>query len=261
MKAKGIIQASSGSYGNEELFWGLSTEIEKMVECYLKDRFKIFLDRLFELEKIVEKCCAQSGKNGQLAEATIYISDLIRNIEKSTGELEDWKKELKKNYQNHSQRRAPENLNPNPTETQIQSRNKLITQELIDKKSEILNKINDPGTEKDFRNTCALYEYDKNISASSSPFRKAYQEYKRAYSQVTSLYLTQSGPKLTSLFVYDTETEREENRLLKLPKLLDAGTCITQIPNGELFCFGKANPVSGTALIINEDYDIRMLPS
>ncbi|CAG9330674.1 unnamed protein product [Blepharisma stoltei] len=256
-KAKTIVQTSTDSYENEELLWGLSKEIEKWIECYINDRFKIFLDRLSELEKIVSKL----NKNDQLDEVAKYIFDLIRNVKKSKEELEDKKQDLKKNYQSHSQKRAPEILNPNPTGTQIQARSKSIIQELIKKKSEILNKINDPWTEQDFRKTCALYEHDKNLTGSNSQFFKAYQEYKRAYNQTSSIYLTRDNSKTTSLFVYNTETEKEENRLLHFPNSLNSGTCIAQIPNGELFCFGKADPVSGTALIIDGDYNVRMLPS
>ncbi|CAG9313485.1 unnamed protein product [Blepharisma stoltei] len=61
--------------------------------------------------------------------------------------------------------------------------------------------------------------------------------------------------------IYDTENDSKEVRILETPEPLDWGTCIAQLPNGNLFCFGKDYPYSGISLIIDENYRVRQLPS
>ncbi|CAG9335761.1 unnamed protein product [Blepharisma stoltei] len=74
-------------------------------------------------------------------------------------------------------------------------------------------------------------------------------------------YLIPYKHNQTNLFIYDTESERETVQVLSAPEILNFGTCITLLPNGELFCFGKIDPYSGISLIIDQNFDIRVLPS
>ncbi|CAG9331325.1 unnamed protein product [Blepharisma stoltei] len=46
---------------------------------------------------------------------------------------------------------------------------------------------------------------------------------------------------------------------LDIPEELNRGTCIAQLPNGDLFCYGK-DPSSGISLIIDKNCKIQMLP-
>ncbi|CAG9336095.1 unnamed protein product [Blepharisma stoltei] len=138
--------------------------------------------------------------------------------------------------------------------------NKLLTiQDLKAKTSEILSKAkNDPETEQDFRRICSLYETQS--SSSDQSLFQAYQEYVDAYRKITSLYLIDKNNERTILTIYGTENDREETCELETPEMLDHGTCIAQLPNGELFCFGKWQP-SGIAFILDRNLKFRRLPS
>ncbi|CAG9325279.1 unnamed protein product [Blepharisma stoltei] len=132
-------------------------------------------------------------------------------------------------------------------------------QELREKRSEILNRPNDPELEQDFRRICSKFSTD--IYADDPTLQQAYQDYTNAYRQKTSLYkIIKDYENRTNLIIYDTENDSEEVRIVETPEPLDFGTCIAQLPNGNLFCFGNSQH-SGVSLIIDENYKVRELPS
>ncbi|CAG9312345.1 unnamed protein product [Blepharisma stoltei] len=133
-----------------------------------------------------------------------------------------------------------------------------ILQELREKRSEILNRPNGRELEQDFRRTCSKYISD--VCADDPALQQAYQDYINAYRQKTSLYTINDDDNRTKLIIYDTENDRREDRIIETPEPLDNTTCIAQLPNGNLFCYGKY-PGSGVSLIIDEDYRVRELPS
>jgi len=62
----------------------------------------------------------------------------------------------------------------------------------------------------------------------------------------------------TKLNIYDTETQNANSKLLNISEVLDAGTCIAQIPNGRLFCFGNS-AISDISLLIDEELRVQTL--
>ncbi|CAG9320684.1 unnamed protein product [Blepharisma stoltei] len=120
----------------------------------------------------------------------------------------------------------------------------------------IMNQANNLKAEENFRKACFLY---KESSISSSEITEAFQEYVRAYNQLTSLYLIRRLNKTVNLIVYNTENEIEEVKTLGTPEI-DSTTCLARLPNGDLFCFGNYE-LSGITLIIDNNHRIRLLPS
>ncbi|CAG9331999.1 unnamed protein product [Blepharisma stoltei] len=128
------------------------------------------------------------------------------------------------------------------------------------KTAEILSKPNNPELEIDFRRTCL--EIKANSSLYDPPLMQAYQDYLKAYQQKTSLYnITVDQNSRINLHIYSTETEtQEEAKNLQIPEPLDMTTCITQLPNGKLFCFGS-NRLPGITVLIDVNGGVEVLPS
>ncbi|CAG9321994.1 unnamed protein product [Blepharisma stoltei] len=119
--------------------------------------------------------------------------------------------------------------------------------------SALLARPNSAKAEKDFRSTVSVYE-NKTLDPLIA---QAYQEYVKVYHQATSLYrVTPDDDGKNMLLIYDTENEKEEEKELKIPLKLNSVKTITQLPNGELFCFSESNPV-----IIDKKYGFRVLPA
>ncbi|CAG9314776.1 unnamed protein product [Blepharisma stoltei] len=128
----------------------------------------------------------------------------------------------------------------------------LDPQDLKAKTSVILSSANSPEIEWDYRRTCSLYE--KQSSASALDLQEAFQGYLNAYHQISSLYLIREANKKANLCIYNTESEKEIRKPLKFPKKVNITTCIAQLPNGKLFCFG------GIAFTISDDFSVIELP-
>ncbi|CAG9312388.1 unnamed protein product [Blepharisma stoltei] len=129
---------------------------------------------------------------------------------------------------------------------------------LRNKSAEILSKPNNPELEMDFRATClALYI---NPSLYEPPLMHACQNYLNTCQHGKSLYNLKQDYKETNLIIYNTETETQEVKILQTPQKLDLTTCITQLPNGKLFCFGNNKP-SGIAVLIDRNGGVEVLPS
>ncbi|CAG9322832.1 unnamed protein product [Blepharisma stoltei] len=131
---------------------------------------------------------------------------------------------------------------------------------LRNKTAEILSRPNNSELEIDFRTTCSTIK--ANSSLYDPPLIQAYQDYLKAYQLKTSLYniTRDKGSRRTYLTIYNTETETQEVKTLQTPEPLDGSTCITQLPNGKLFCFGN-NTSSGITVLIDVDGGAEVLPS
>ncbi|CAG9319815.1 unnamed protein product [Blepharisma stoltei] len=192
------------------------------------------------------------------------ISLIINENRESLKEPENAKKPIKKSPGKeksllNSQISTPTNdLNNKPKETES-ALNLIDT--LRNKRAEILSRANNPELEIDFRATCSAIQVDSTLY--DPPLMQAYQAYINAHQQKTCLYtITENvDNNRNNLIIYNTETETEEAEFLELPESVDWGTCIAQIPNGKLFCFGKANPVSGITVLIDMNGGIEVLPS
>ncbi|CAG9325004.1 unnamed protein product [Blepharisma stoltei] len=124
------------------------------------------------------------------------------------------------------------------------------------KTSAILSKAcNDAETEQDFRRICSIY--GKQSPSSNSKLIEAYLEYISAYHKITTLHIFGESSEGTNLIAYNTENELENIKLLNTTSPWDCSTCIAQIPNGELFCFGAYYPDLGNALLIKKNYEVR----
>ncbi|CAG9335574.1 unnamed protein product [Blepharisma stoltei] len=55
----------------------------------------------------------------------------------------------------------------------------------------------------------------------------------------------------TKLVIFDTESLQINYKAIKTPEALSDGTCIAQLPNNELFCYGNYSPLSGVTITIN----------
>ncbi|CAG9318187.1 unnamed protein product [Blepharisma stoltei] len=74
------------------------------------------------------------------------------------------------------------------------------------------------------------------------------------------LYLTDKGTNnLTKLIIYDTETRQQEIKLIETPEPLNMFTCIVELPDSKIFCFGS-NPGSGVCYIIDKLQNIQLMP-
>ncbi|CAG9334690.1 unnamed protein product [Blepharisma stoltei] len=269
-KVKKIIPENPSSYNNPKLFYGLSQELERIIECFIKDKFESFLNaRLSNIEKTLEEHDKAINSNTELSsnQQSEVFSDLLSQIEKRNREFDNWKLELEN---------KAISVNPqiNQIAEDIEKRLSILNEkqkivenwirdlqlQLQDKTSELLNTNNELKLERDFRKVCFPYENElRSICSSIAPLSQAYQDYIKAFHHKSSLYLVAKVNDSTNLFIYDTENEREEVKVLKTPEILSTGTCWAKIPNGGLFCFGNY-PSSGISLIISENGEVQMLP-
>ncbi|CAG9331495.1 unnamed protein product [Blepharisma stoltei] len=135
-----------------------------------------------------------------------------------------------------------------------------VIDNLRNKTAEILSRPNNPELEIDFRTTRSAIQ--TNSSFYNPSLMQAYQDYINAHQQKTSLYnVAKDWNRKGNLIIYSTETEtQEEAKILQTPEPLDATTCITQLPNGKLFCYGNLKHYGITVLIdVNGEFEV--LPS
>ncbi|CAG9331350.1 unnamed protein product [Blepharisma stoltei] len=201
-----------------------------------------------ELSKYRKKNKAKGKEIESLRAEIAHLMSIINENKKSKKDYED----SKENLLNSQRNKIPQDLIKNNEAEKAQK-----IQELREKRSEILNRPNDPELEEDFRSTCSDFS---DFYADDPTLQQAYQDYTNAYRQKTSLYTIINHKNRTHLIIYDTENNSKEVRRVETPELLDCRTCIAQLPNGNLFCFGRY-PGSGVSLIIDENYRIRQLPS
>mmetsp|Transcript_6737 Transcript_6737/g.6628 ORF Transcript_6737/g.6628 Transcript_6737/m.6628 type:complete len:200 (+) Transcript_6737:739-1338(+) len=135
---------------------------------------------------------------------------------------------------------------------------KVTLQNLREMQTEICKKPNDPKLEEKFRKICLLCE--KSPSMHDSKYINAYQDCITTYHQRTSVYSLIIKDFRSNLVIYDTERERKEVKILNTHELLNNDTCIAQLPNGKLFCYGNSDH-SGVTLTIDGNGSVQDLPS
>ncbi|CAG9319502.1 unnamed protein product [Blepharisma stoltei] len=137
---------------------------------------------------------------------------------------------------------------------QNKSNQLLNPQQLRIKASAILSMPNTAHVEQEFRKIYSLYENQKNTA--DPCLSQAYEEYVKAYHQITTLY--QIDRFTNNLYIYDTESEREETKALKISNKLYRSR-IALLPNGEMLCYNVSNS-SFQAIIIDRNYQVQELP-
>ncbi|CAG9327945.1 unnamed protein product [Blepharisma stoltei] len=133
----------------------------------------------------------------------------------------------------------------------------LNPKELENKRSVLLKRAIGPTIERDFRTTYLFYK--NQSSRFDEALSKAYNEYITTYHHFSSLYFISEANSKNHLYVYNTESETKENKILEISESLDCFyAAITQLPNGELFVVGK-NGFSESTFIIDRNYEFRKL--
>ncbi|CAG9334774.1 unnamed protein product [Blepharisma stoltei] len=108
-----------------------------------------------------------------------------------------------------------------------------------------------------FESTCSQSAFPSYSNESIPKLMQAYQDYKNILDKKSALYLI----NFDTLFIYSTENDSEQTIIIKTPEPQRYSTCsISQLPNGNLFCFGNY-PNSWEALIIDEKGESQQLPS
>ncbi|CAG9329195.1 unnamed protein product [Blepharisma stoltei] len=278
-KVKTLVSVNSDSYSSEHALCELSQEIDKLIERSIKEKLEdIFESRFSKIEKILEKHDKKINSNKKMpddkhTDIRSSYTDLLKEVKKNKKEFEDWKKatKLKRKKEmdafNSQLLSLSEEINKRLSgldeKQQISENSSLSSKinELKIKRSEILSNPIDPEIEWDFRKTCSLYENElRETCNSSQELNQAYKDYIITFHKRTSLYLTKEENNRTNLMIFDTKNEEEEVKPLDSSEVLNWDTCIAQIPNCELFCYGKA-PSSGISLIIDENFRARTLPA
>ncbi|CAG9335167.1 unnamed protein product [Blepharisma stoltei] len=129
---------------------------------------------------------------------------------------------------------------------------------LRNKSAEVLNRPKNPELEMDFRKTRSAPQI--NPSLYDPPLMQAYRNYLNTCQIGTSLYSIWKVDKKTNLYIYNTETDTQEVIILQTPKPLDYSACISQLPNGKLFCFGD-DKYSRTTVLVDRNGGVEVLPS
>ncbi|CAG9335121.1 unnamed protein product [Blepharisma stoltei] len=227
----------------------LATSLHENSELkrFIKANNGNFVNKLLRIQQCLKQyekdiTSNKLNANNQLAGIRASISDLIS--ENSKFEFEDLKKP---NLLIENQQNPPQDAKNSDENLQLLLENKIFN---------IWNIPNNSKIEEDFREPVTKYAYTTNPAVSL-----AFQRYIDAYHQKTSLYLIDRDKyDRNRLIVYDTENEREKAQNFEAPEILTDGTCIAQLPDGELFCFGN-NPASGISLVIDGNNRVRILPS
>ncbi|CAG9325602.1 unnamed protein product [Blepharisma stoltei] len=233
--------------------------------------------------------------DNQLTKIRESISNLRNDMKKDKKELEDWKKKIEEKLGtliekqkcedplqiNNLEEKLQKELKNMENSINSQQKNALLPilelkkngmensqvnfqiNELKEKKRLFLDGQNNSEIGRDFRRTCWLYENElKTLLESNKDLEEAYLDYKNSYNQSVSIYLLNlDDNQNTNLIIFDTENEKEAFVRLDNAKPLNTGTCLAQIPGGELFCFGSQYPPSGVTMMIDTKYKTRMLPS
>ncbi|CAG9323910.1 unnamed protein product [Blepharisma stoltei] len=77
------------------------------------------------------------------------------------------------------------------------------------------------------------------IPAFHLPISQYYQDNSCYYQSKLFHLIDKDDYDWTDWVIFDTESGREQLKAPDALQLLDWGACITQLPNGELFCFGR----------------------
>ncbi|CAG9319152.1 unnamed protein product [Blepharisma stoltei] len=229
-------------------------------------------NKFYEIDKKLQALEDKANLNSKsIIDHDNNISHLMNLTEETNRNFTSWKEEIilkMENYTNLENFQLKQASEIESSILKIGEKIKLIenlfaefkTKELKAEKSQILEKNIDRDIEKCFRTTLSLFEDNwKSICYSNPALFQAHQDLIKAYNQKTSLYLTTNIESQTNLLIYDTENRIQDKKKIETPEPLSSGTCIAQLPNGELFCFGSYPP-SNISLTIDEHYKFRILP-
>ncbi|CAG9317527.1 unnamed protein product [Blepharisma stoltei] len=99
-----------------------------------------------------------------------------------------------------------------------------------------------------------------NPSPYDPPLMQTCQDYLNACQQGTTIYNLGRENARTNLIIYNTETETWISKIFETPQTLEFYTCLTQLPNGKLFCFGSCWQ-TGITVLIDTNGGVEVLPS
>ncbi|CAG9332456.1 unnamed protein product [Blepharisma stoltei] len=235
-----IIPKTQESHNNAELFYGVNREIEKMIESFIKDKFEMILnERLIKIEQRIEQ--QDRGNKENLLKMNISMASVQNDGIASKNEFEKWMEN---------------------TENEI----KMLNARLLSISEDLENNIiNSPLKQ--------LTKFYENIGGNASNTEENKQNFpNQEFSQVSESYydyplspplflINKNSNGEVNLLAYNTESERELVLDLPTQETFDYGTCITSLPNKEIFCFGSANPNTGISAIIDQSYGLKLLPS
>ncbi|CAG9313849.1 unnamed protein product [Blepharisma stoltei] len=256
-KVKMMIPANSDWYESAKLFCGFSEKMGNMIESFIKDKFEVHIDkRPSKIEYMQEEHSKAITLTNSESESILTSSDtLFLFHRKNVKEPIKLKTENEASLLNSQISTVSNDLNSKPKEIES-ALNAIDT--LRNKTAKILSESNNPELEIDFRATSSAIRTNSNLY--DPPLKQAYQDYLNAYQQKTSLYNIIRDNNRTNLHIYNTETEAEEFKILQTPEPLDETTCITQLPNGKLFCFGNCW-LYGITVLIDVNGGVEVLPS
>ncbi|CAG9325861.1 unnamed protein product [Blepharisma stoltei] len=115
------------------------------------------------------------------------------------------------------------------------------------------------GCDNEIKAACYLYAYlykesfDRLISKIKSRSGSSLFCCKYLYN------ISEAPGKKTRLVSYDADTLKLKVTYLDTPEPLHIHTCVAQLPNNKIFCFGNSCPVSGITLIIDSNCDTKRL--
>ncbi|CAG9320687.1 unnamed protein product [Blepharisma stoltei] len=231
-KMKLMTIASRDWYNGAKLFYIFNQKLESLNRSFFTEIFKAYLEkRDMQNASVMHN---KTSKPTSIESANVKASLLNSHISNAANDL----------------KRVP-----NKTESALND-----IDILRNKTAEILSRPNNPKLEKDFRATCSAIQTHSSLH--DPPLMQAYQDYLKAYQQKTSLYnIAKDNHNRVYLHIYNSETETLEDIFLQNKKnSLDSVTCITQVPNGKLFCFGNGWK-SGITVLIDADGEAEILPS
>ncbi|CAG9322837.1 unnamed protein product [Blepharisma stoltei] len=252
-KVKLMTKNSRDWYNGAKLFIIFNQKLESLNRSFFTEICGSYLDKS-NMQNTPEM--HNKNKAASVANVNNSISMISMIINENCGSLKRSEKASKPIKLLNSQiSTASNDLNNKSKETESALS---VIDTLRNKTAEILSRPNNPELEIDFRTTCSTIQ--ANSSLYDPPLMQAYQDYLKAYQLKTSLYNLREDSNGTNLIINNTETETQEVKTLQTPEPLDKTTCITQLPNGKLFCFGN-NKHSGIAVLIDVDGGVEVLPS
>ncbi|CAG9329511.1 unnamed protein product [Blepharisma stoltei] len=255
-KVKLMIIAMKDWYNGARFFYIIAEKLASLNRSFAKEKGDAYLENM-NMQNTPET----DNKTIESANVKDSVSSIMNENSESLKGPENASKWIKKSLKSeasllYSKISAVSNyLNSEPKETES-ALNLIDT--LRNKTAEIMSRPNDSEIEMDFNTTCSAIHIHSLFYY--PPLRQACQDYFKAYQQKTSIYnVIRDEDDRTNLIIYSTETEAQEIKILHTPDPLDSCTCITQLPNGKLFCFGNYD--FGVTVLIDVNGESEVLPS
>ncbi|CAG9325606.1 unnamed protein product [Blepharisma stoltei] len=255
-KVKLMIIAMKDWYNSARFFYIITEKLASLNRSFVEEKGGAYLENMNmqntpEVNKTIESANVKDSisliinENSEKLKGSENANRPIKKSLESETSLLNSQISTVSNYLNSKPKEAESALN--------------LIDILRNKTAEILSRPNNPELEMDFNTTCSAIHIHSRFY--DPPLIQACQDYLKAYHQKTSLYnIAVDEDDRTNLIIYNTETEAREIKFLQIPELLGDKTCITQLPNGKLFCFGNY-PTSGIAVLIDVNGEFELLPS